>query len=481
MSRHLAAPAVSRCPVIVKIFLIALAFALLSTLLVAAVPPLILIVGLSISALVVGVAVHPPLAAYVLLFTTPLIAGINRGTIIPLLRPHEAIALLVATGLLARSVIRGLAGRVRRPRIRAIDATIVLMAISSSVLPLLWMIARGLSPSSDDVLSALTLWKYYALYLIMYRSVDTKKQVERCLWLSLAAAGIVAVVAILQSLTLLGVPDLLAHYYAPEEGGELLRDFRGTSTLSSSIAVGDVLTFSLAIALGWLARGGRRRLILVSAAILFVFGIISSGQFSGVIALLLGLFIVGLLTGSLGRLALALLGSVPVAGFVLKPVIDRRLSGFSSLEGLPHSWVIRLQNLRTFFWSRIFSDFNYLLGVRPKAWVIAPERGLVWIESGYTWLLWTGGIPFFASFFVFLWFSLRTTFRIARERADVIGVTAIASFTSIVVMAFLMTFDVHMTIRGSADLLFSLLGLAYGFSERQLPSIALDEESSTTS
>lgn len=460
MSRAVVAAPASRYPPAGRVVLVALTGAVISAPLVAVVSPLVLVVGLSALGLVVGVAVHPPLAAYVLLLTTPLIAGITRGEFIPVLRPHEAVTLLVATGLLARGLVLALAGRLRRPGIRVVDAAILFMAVTSSVLPLLWMMARDLEPTSDDVFSALQLWKYYAVYLIVHGAVRTEKHVRRCLWLSMAAAAVVAVVAILQSLNLLGVPDLLVRYFVTEGEEALLRGSRGTSTLGSSIAVGDVITFNLAIALGWLARGGTPRSILVPTATLFVFGIVSSGQFSGAIALLVALVTVGLVTGRLGRLGLALLAILPATALALRSVIARRLSGFSSLEGLPQGWVVRLDNLQRFFWPNVFSDFNFLLGVRPKAWVTVPDRGDVWIESGHTWLLWTGGLPLVAAFFVFLGVSLRTTFRTARERTDVIGVAGIASFTSLVVIAFLMALDPHITMRGSADLLFSLLALA---------------------
>ncbi|MGH8899574.1 MAG: hypothetical protein ACRDZ4_21740 [Egibacteraceae bacterium] len=446
----------------IRVPLLAFAAAVVIAPLTVVVPPLALLVGLSAVALVVGVYVHPPLAAYVLLVATPLVAGIDRGAVLPVVRPHEAIALLVATGLAARGLVALVTGRARRPGIRTLDAAIVLMAVTSSVLPLLWMAARGDSITTDDVLYALTLWKYYGIYLIVRWSVHTEDQVRRCLWLVMAASAVVAVVAILQSLNLFGVPELLSRYYAPGGRVEDFQNFRGSSTLTYPIALADLMTFNLVIALGWFIRGERHRRTLIVAAGLFLFGIVASGQFSGVIALFVGVVTVGLVTGCLGRLGFTVLAAAPVVGFALKPVVERRLSGFSSLGGLPLSWVSRLQNLRTFFWPKLFANFNYVLGVRPTPLVPAPESwgDSVWIESGHTWLLWAGGIPLFVAFFVFLWVSMRTTVRIARARTDAIGVAALASFASLMVLAFLMALDPHLTMRGSADLLFSLLALA---------------------
>jgi hypothetical protein len=159
-----------------------------------------------------------------------------------------------------------------------------------------------------------------------------------------------------------------------------------------------------------------------------------------------------------------------IAAVILRPVVDRRVSGFQTEEGVPLSWVARLENLRTFFWPRVFSDpLDFLLGVRVSARIPSSEwrtevegipGNFVWIESGYTWLLWAGGIPFLLAFLLFMWFAARQVARTARERTDAFGVAAIASFTAISVIAVLMTIDAALTLRGSADLAFALLALA---------------------
>ncbi len=418
----------------------------------------VLMAALSVGAVIL----HPPLGAYALLVATPLIVGIDRGVLLPLLRPSEALGLLVGAALLARGSIRLASTHRIALRTNRIDVTLAVVAVTSSVVPLLWMLARGRAVSIDDLLYALTLWKFFGIYLVFRCSIRTEAEVGRCLWLSLGCAFLVAVVAILQSLKLFGVPDLLATWYAPFADEQALEINRGTSTLASSIATGDVMAFNLAIAMGWLLRGGRPRPLLVAAIGVFVLGGLASGQFSGIIALVVALAAIGLLTGRLSRLALAVMPVALIAGLVMQPVVERRLSGFDSAQGLPPSWLGRLENLRTYFWPELFSDFNFLLGVRPAARVPAPElwRQYVWIESGHTWLLWNGGIPLFVAFFVFLWTSVKTTAQVARARTDAIGVAAMASFAALGVLAVLMTFDPHLTLRGSADLSFALLAMA---------------------
>lgn len=442
--------------------LAALVIVLLTAALSVTLPLLWLLAGLGVVLLIAAVYVHPPLAAYTLLVTTPLVAGMGRGMAIPFMRPHEAIALLVGSGLLLRGAVQLVTRGVRAPRLRTLDATIVAMAVTSSVVPLLWLLARGQEITTDDIQFSLVLWKYYGIYLIFRLTVRTEQEVRRCLWISMGSAAIVAVIAILQSSLLFGVADFLARHYAEGADSESVSSTRGTSTLSNAFAVADLSVFNLAIAVGLLSRGSRQRKTLLCAAGLFVAGIVASGQFSAIIGLLIAVVALGLVAGRVRRYVIMLLPAAVVATVLLRPVVERRLQGFENLTGIPSSWLGRLENLRTYFWPRLFSDFNFVLGVRPQARVRLSITGteFVWIESGYTWLLWAGGIPLFAAFLAFLWVALRRTAQVGRGRADAIGVAAIASFTSLVVLAVLMALDPHLTLRGSADLLFALVALA---------------------
>ena len=129
---------------------------------------------------------------------------------------------------------------------------------------------------------------------------------------------------------------------------------------------------------------------------------------------------------------------------------------------MPQSWAGRLNNLERFFFPELFADFHWLTGVRPAARLPAPEawRDWVYIESGYVWLLWIGGVPMFLAFVFFVWVSWRHLRAVIRERVDPVGAAAMASLAYLMVIVVLMLLDPHLTIRGSADLFFPLLALA---------------------
>ena len=311
------------------------------------------------------------------------------------------------------------------------------------------------------------MWKLLGIYVLVRVAVSTDQQVRRCLWLSVAAASMVALVAILQSLALFGVPRLLAEFFqASSQSGPA--GGRGSSLLGLPLATGDLMVFNLAIVAALWMRYRRHRIVLAAAAMLLVFGVLAAGEFSSAIGLVVGIICIAIVSGSPRLLAFFAPVAV-VGGFILSPVITDRLRGFQSASGLPESWSGRLQNLETYFWPKLFSDWNFLLGVRPAARILLPSApasaiaqgtGYVWIESGYTWLLWGGGIPLLASFVFFAYVTAKRGWQTAHQGYDARSVAGSAVFVAVIVIAVLMIFDPHLTYRGSADDFFFLIALA---------------------
>ena len=399
----------------------------------------------------------PALAAYLAVGLTPLTVSLSLGHALSIIRPNEAIDVLVGAALAMRGIVMARTGQLPRIRLDKVELAMVLMAVSNSVVPLLWMMVRREPITQDDLLYALVMWKLLGMYLIVRVAVTTDEQVRRCLWLSVAAACVVALVAVLQSLALFGVPRLLAEFFEGSSqsgpaGG------RGSSLLGLPGATADLMVFNLAIVTALWMRYRRHRVALAAAATLFVFGALAAGEFSGAIGLVVGIVCIAIVSGS-PRLLAYFAPVAVVGGFVLSPVIATRLSGFQSASGLPQSWSVRLQNLQTYFWPRLFSDWNFLLGVRTSARVVVPG-GYVWIESGYTWLLWGGGIPLLASFLFFAYVTAKRGWQAARGGHGACSVAGSAVFVAVTVIAVLMVFDPHLTYRGSADDFFFLIALA---------------------
>ena len=313
------------------------------------------------------------------------------------------------------------------------------------------------------------MWKLLGLYALVRFSIRTDRQIRTCLWISVTVACVVAVVAILQSLALAGVPGLLAEFFggqtaAGPAGG------RGSSLLGMPFATADLMIINLAVISGLWVRYHRHRLVLAAAATLMVFGVLSAGEFSTAIGLVAAVICIAIVSGS-PRLLGLFAAAAAVGVVILWPVISQRLLGFQSASGLPDSWIGRLYNLRTYFWPTLSSDWNWVLGVRPAARIPVPSQaaGYVWIESGYTWLLWGGGIPLLASYAFFTVVTARAAWQAARAGRDARSVAGIAVFTMVIVIVLLMILDPDLTLRGSGDDLFFLIALATSRNRRSEP------------
>jgi hypothetical protein len=230
------------------------------------------------------------------------------------------------------------------------------------------------------------------------------------------------------------------------------------------------MVFNLAVISGLWTRYRGHRLVLAAAAVLMVFGVISAGQFTGFIGLVVGVVCIALVCRS-ARLLGLFAAAAPVGAIVLWPVISKRLLGFQSASGLPVSWTGRLYILTNYYWPKLFSDWNWLLGVRPAARipVAGLKGGYVWIESGYTWLLWGGGILLLASYVFFAVVTARSAWQAARAGRDARSVAGVAVFTAVIVISVLMISDPHLTYRGSADAFFFLIALAAPTARRAEP------------
>ena len=391
--------------------------------------PIILLMMIPILAGMIWVGIyvarHPVWAAYIFLATQPFVGGIDRGKLIPLLRPSEAIQFGLMGAVLLGALIRACQGERMTVRLTKLDRAVVILCLVSSLWPLCWEFMRHQIPSSSDIFSTVVLWRLAGLYAMFRWVVKTPEQVRKCLWILLVSATLLAMLAILDSLGIWhpGGPWTPALNQGPSSG-------RGGATLNSAIAVGDYLGYSLAVASVWILRRRRPRLLIAAMGGMIFLGILGTGQFSAWFELIIVVFVVARTEGQMRQLLKWLAPAAFAGAIVAWPVVSTRLSGFGSAGHslLPQSWQGRIDNLTNFYIPRL-AHFRWVFGIRPDTVLPAPEtwRQVIYLESGYLWLFWVGGIPLVLAFLWLLRHGFRVTGQVAKSRADDIGVAAVAT------------------------------------------------------
>jgi hypothetical protein len=425
--------------------------------------PLIALAAIGVLALAGMFAIaayRPVFATYAYLGTLPLIAGVDRGHLIPLVRPNEALLVVLLAGALVGGYIRWCRGERIPLQLHQLDIPIGVFLLASTAWPLLSMLLRGHVPASADLAAVLPVCKLVAIYLLVRFTVSTEAQLVRCFRLIIWPGAVVAVVAILQTLNFGPVVAMLHAVWAPDSNPAALAE-RGTTTLASPIATGDYIIICLTLIVccgirGLLDRRERLGLGLVLGA-----GVLATGQFSTWISAVVAAGLILWRFSGVRHSSLRFVWLVPVALAIGAPALVGRLQGFSEF-GVPRSWIGRWNNLSNFYLPR-FGFINVLMGVSPDSVLDAPERwrDVIYLESGYLELLWVGGIPLLAAF---AWLSV-VVLRRTRElmaQPGAIGAAASALFVCWWFVLILTILDPHLTLRGTGDLLFMLIGITAG-------------------
>jgi hypothetical protein len=415
-------------------------------------------------ALVVVTTAFRPVGAVVgYIALAPLLAGLDRGAFVPGLRLDEVLLVPILGGLAVVVLRRWAWSDWALPRLHGLDWVVLAVAFTSSVSTLLWMYARGREITTDDLLYALTLWKLAIVYAVVRLMVRDVHAVRSTLAAIMVSAGLVGIVGVLQGLRVGPVLSVLAALFPVTEGYQFA-DSRASSTVGNPMAYGDVMLYAAVVAAAlalWLS--GRARFLWLAAAALALCAL-ASGEVSVVVGLLLAGIVFAIATRTVPEAVLAGSGVLAVAAVTLQPILAARLAHTDPQTGLPTSWVGpygRLTNLQTYFLPDLAADHNWVLGVQTASRV--PGTGLkshwVWIESGYVWALWTGGVPLLVAVLALLVLTARTGRRLAASGEPMAGAVGSVLTTVAWMLAGLLVFDPHLTFRGAGTFLFVLLAV----------------------
>lgn len=420
--------------------------------------------------LVVVVARHPVLAVYIYLGTLPFLAGIERGTLFPLVRANEAVLVLVVGAAFTGGWIRYLRGAPTGLHVGPLDLPLAVFVVASAVWPLLSLMLRGIPPSPLELASTMPVLKLAGLLLLARVTVTEERHRLVVMRIVVWTAVVIAVIAVLQAVGFSPVVSALTVWWNEAESPDDGVSGRGTTTFASSIATGDYLVMAVALLTALALRGmvGRRQILV--AAPLLAAGVLASAQFSAWLAMAIVATIFLRRSAELRRYARRGLPLIAFAALLGAPAATTRLAEFGSSFGMPRSWLGRWDNLVNFYLPP-FDLVHVLLGISPNSVLTAPEtwREQIYLEFGYLHLLWVGGLPLLAAFAWLTVAVLRRTDRL-RDTPGALGGMAAALHVGWWLVLLLSLIDVHLVLRGMGDLLFVLLGVVAGRADADRPS-----------
>ena len=346
----------------------------------------ILIGGVAVAGLfVVLLLAKPVYTVYLLVLGSVFLSGLERGALIPVVRPNELFLIIVLAAFLTRRIItRSSSG----PGLSGIDAAFFAFALAGIAMPVVGFIWRGGAPALGDLLVMGAPLQYWVVYRLVLASAITAKDVAAVLRVLLIVSAVVAVIAIVQVLGILGVRELLDGYYSYDIKGLPAFEYAqtGIGTRATSVfggswnTLGAYLALSLLIALVfYLDESPQRRLPaplprpwLVAVIGLDGVGLVLSGSLAPMFGLLFGLALIfwyfSRSSGhaALPRLAIVLVPVVLMVWLFFQPIVGARI--VHQFGGNPDSIVPTTLSTRLDHWSEntwpAVQD-NLILGLRP--------------------------------------------------------------------------------------------------------------------
>jgi hypothetical protein len=320
----------------------------------------IAVVG-AISVILLGLTIwRPAIGCAVLALVFPITTGIARGALIPLLRPDEAILLVVVIGLMVHYLPRR-----RTVPFSGLDYLVGGFAVGLVLIPALLLFLTHY-PFDISVPDQFQHWRdvfgplqLLAFYLIFSRAELSRREVAICLNLALGASLIVGLVAIVQLTGILpGLRDWIETYYPNTDLQAWDSLNRPPSLLGHFSAVGAfaALNYTLALVLAATRHPSFSPVWLGLVMIVNAAAVLASLTVAPIVALVpVTLAVIWYTRRIPGQLVITVAAAVVLGVALLSPFIAGRLQeqqiGFASGQAItaPQSLDVRIRLWQAFF------------------------------------------------------------------------------------------------------------------------------------
>lgn len=344
---------------------------------------------------------RPPWACILLAAAIPLTVGLGRGTVIPLLRVNEALLIVVAAGVVIRSLPRP--GPLP---FNGLDLVAAIFCLGGVLIPATVILLTHMNADRQDWMEVVSPAQYLLVYLLYSRVRFSEREVRLLLHLLMACSVLISAVAIAQNFDVAGIRALVQTYYPAEPQPSWDPVYRPASLLGffSTAAAFCLLNFLLALALAALRHPGFSQLWLTVVMAVNVVGLLVTETYAPLIALPLGAAVVLLITRRIpwGQL-LAAPPALAASLVVLWPYLQTRLQqqGLSNGLSLPESIGTRLDYWEGFFLPALLKH-GLWLGTGTIIPSEVPQPLNTFVDNGYLDQAFRGGLVEVAAYVLLL-------------------------------------------------------------------------------
>ncbi len=414
------------------------------------------------------VALSKPIAlCYLMIAAISLTGGVERGRLLPLVRPNE-VSLLLSVGLAFPAI---LANKQRRVHISGYVICAFVLLVSGTVfIPGVSYYLRGSHLTMGDIFTLLAPLQYILLFWLFAYVPENESERRGLIQWMLFCGSIVAIVGLMQAAGIGFVTTMLTRWYASSHTAGAVGAGRVTSLMAAWNALGTFLMINILIAWAVLLSNNEtlsRVNIIVSIA-LSVACLLASGSFAGTLGLMMGILLIEVLTRLNVQMIFRLLMGGAGVGIVyllfqsiIEPLIRQRLRyQFRHGGTTPQTLVFRFKVWRETFWPVIRQ--NYLWG----AYLTLPSI-LSWqyFESQYIFLWLSFGIVGLLAHLVWVGATLGWLYRRFHQSDGFSRAVVISALTILVVLSVMGFTNAVFTFSGAVDYLWIVLALVAGSEE----------------
>lgn len=409
---------------------------------------------------------RPMVLCYLMVAAVALTAGVERGRLVPMLRPNEVGLLLSAVLALVALIMK------RRREVQVpgyVVAALAVLVTGTVLIPGMSYLQRGTEPTAEAILGLLAPLQYVLVFWLFAAVPARESDRHRLIQVMLLCGTVVAAVGLVQAAGVTSVVGLLNEWYGSSHTARATEAARVTSLMAAWNALGVFCMVNILVA--WAVLPWTRKLLgrlnAIIAVCLSASCLLASGSFAGALGAIMGVAAIEILAER-GLQAVPLLlaaGAAAVGIAVLWPLLEpfllRRLNyQFESGGVVPRTLDFRFQVWREVFWPAIRE--NPIWGVD----LTIPDT-FAWhaFESEYILLLFRSGLVGLVGHLAWVAVTLGWLHRKLCRSAGLSKAVVTAAIALLVVLSVAGLTNAVFRFSGTADYLWMILALVAGSEE----------------